>query len=130
MTETYEIYAVKYAEHAGRRLSENFIGGDPHDTSGQLDFFVWAIVGKGRTVLVDTGFNHEVAAQRNRTLTRLPREGLAMIGVDAGKIEDVIVTHLHYDHAGTLADFGNARFHLQDEEMACATGRLTSAPRV
>lgn len=123
MTETYEIYAVKYAEHKGRRLSENFIGGDPHDTSGQLDFFVWAIVGRSRTILVDTGFNHEVAAQRNRQLTRLPREGLAMLGIDAGRIEDVVITHLHYDHAGTLSDFGNARFHIQDEEVAYATGR-------
>src|SRR5260221_1557714 len=26
----YEIYAIKYAQHA-RRASENFIGGDPHD---------------------------------------------------------------------------------------------------
>ena len=44
-------------------------------------------------------------------------------GVDAGAVGDVIVTHLHYDHAGTLSDFPNARFHLQDSEMEYATGR-------
>ena len=123
MTETYEIYAVKYAEHRARKMSENFIGGDPHDTSGQLDFFVWAVVGKNRTFLVDTGFNHEVAAERNRKIDRLPREGLNLLGIDAGKIQDVIITHLHYDHAGTFSDFGNARLHIQDSEMAYATGR-------
>ncbi len=123
MTETYEIFAVKYAEHRNRRMSDCFIGGDPHDMSGALDFFVWLLRSPKRTILVDTGFNHEVAAQRGRTLTRLPREGLDMLGVDAAGIKDVILTHLHFDHAGTLSDFENARFHIQDTEMAYATGR-------
>ena len=38
-------------------------------------------------------------------------------------MQDVIVTHLHYDHAGTIADFPEARLHLQEAEMAYATGR-------
>ncbi len=44
-------------------------------------------------------------------------------GVDADDIKDVIVTHLHYDHAGNLDRFPKARFHLQDREMSYATGR-------
>ena len=35
---------------------------------------------------------------------------------------DVIITHLHYDHAGGLIEFPNAKFHLQESEMAYATG--------
>ena len=119
----YEIYAVKYGEVAERAMSENMIGGDPHDMSGQLDFYVWAVVGRSRTFLVDTGFNHETAVLRNRKLQRLPKEGLALVGVDAGAVRDVVITHLHNDHAGTLSDFPNARFHLQEQEMEYATGR-------
>jgi glyoxylase-like metal-dependent hydrolase (beta-lactamase superfamily II) len=37
-------------------------------------------------------------------------------------VEQVIVTHLHYDHAGTLSAFPRARFYLQAAEMAYATG--------
>ncbi len=118
----YEVYALKYGEVAERAMSENMIGGDPHDMSGQLDFYVWAVVGRNRTFIVDTGFNHETAAERGRKLQRLPREALALIGVDADAVRDVVVTHLHYDHAGTLTDFPNARFHLQEEEMGYATG--------
>ena len=33
------------------------------------------------------------------------------------------VSHLHYDHCGNYDTFPNARFHLQDIEMAYATGR-------
>lgn len=121
--DVYEIYAVKYGENTGRALSENFIGGDSNDHSGQLDYFVWAIVGRNGTYVVDTGFNHETAAARGRKIDRLPKEGLAAVGIDVNQVRDVIVTHLHYDHAGTLSDFPNARFHLQESEMAYATGR-------
>jgi len=30
---------------------------------------------------------------------------------------------MHYDHIGTFGDFPQARFHLQDDEMAFVTGR-------
>ena len=38
-------------------------------------------------------------------------------------MEDVVITHLHYDHVGNFDLFPRARFHLQDREMAYATGR-------
>ncbi len=46
-----------------------------------------------------------------------------MLDVDASDIEDVIITHMHYDHIGNFDLFPNTRFHLQDREMAFATGR-------
>ncbi len=45
-----------------------------------------------------------------------------MIGVDAESVEHVVVTHLHYDHAGNIDKFPKARFYLQEREMAYATG--------
>ena len=122
-SETYEVFAIRYGSRPERMRSENFIAGDPHDGPMALDYFVWAIVGAGRTVVVDTGFDYEEGKRRNRKIFRLPREGLEMIGVDAAKAEDVVVTHLHYDHAGTVDHFSNARFHLQEAEMVYATGR-------
>lgn len=119
---TYEVYAVKYAHHA-RKAGENFLGGDPHDGPMPIDFFVWAIVGEDRTFVVDTGFGRDMARKRQRELLRTPAEGLKLIGVNAGEVRDVIVTHMHYDHAGTLDDFPRARFHVQDREMAFCTGR-------
>ena len=121
--QSYEVFAIRYGSRPERRRSENFIAGDPHDGPMPLDYFVWAIVGASRTVLVDTGFDRAEGKRRERKILRLPREGLAMIGIDAAAAEDVIVTHLHYDHAGTVDHFPNARFHLQEAEMAYATGR-------
>jgi glyoxylase-like metal-dependent hydrolase (beta-lactamase superfamily II) len=123
----YEVYAVKYAHHE-RRASENFIGGDPHDGPMPLDYFVWLIRGEGREIVVDTGFSAATAARRRREHIRCPTEGLRSLDVDAGKIKDVVITHLHYDHVGNFDLFPAATFHLQDREMQYATGRHMAQP--
>ncbi len=124
MGSTYEIYALRYATMTPRTLHMNFLQPDPHDSAAQdLDYFVWLIRGNGRDILVDTGFNAEEASVRARKLTLNPVDALERFGVAASGIRDIIVTHLHYDHAGNLDRFPNARFHLQEHEMAYATGR-------
>ena len=42
----------------------------------------------------------------------------------------MIVTHLHYDHVGNFEIFPRATFHLQDREMAYATGRYMCHQRL
>jgi len=118
----YEVYAIKYAHHA-RRAGENFIGGDPHDGPMPLDYFVWLVRGNGRAVLVDTGFSSAVAAKRGRDHLRCPTAGLRLLGTDPAEVNDVVVTHLHYDHVGNFDLFPAATLHLQDLEMRYATGR-------
>lgn len=120
--DTYEVFAVKYAERDARR-PEHFLGGDPHDVPMSMDYFVWAIVGRDRTIVVDTGFDTLDATARNRRLLRTASEALKLVGVDAAAAPNVVLTHLHYDHVGGFDQFPNARFHLQDREMAFATGR-------
>jgi glyoxylase-like metal-dependent hydrolase (beta-lactamase superfamily II) len=118
----YEVYAIKYAHHM-RRASENFLGGDAHDGPMPLDYFVWLIRGDGHEIVVDTGFSKAMALKRGREHLRCPTEGLRMLGVDAAQVKDVIITHLHYDHAGNFDLFPAATLHLQDLEMNYATGR-------
>ena len=122
MSEQYEIFAIKYA-YLMRRSSDNFVGGDPHDTEMPLNYYVWVVRNAARTVVVDTGFNVEMARKRGRQIIHSVAEGLKTIGVTPESIDDVVITHLHYDHAGNLPLFNRARFHLQDREMAFATGR-------
>jgi len=124
---TYEVYALKYAERDARR-PEHFLGGDEHDVPMPMDYFIWAVVGADAMWVVDTGFGEPDAERRRRRLLRSPADALATIGIDASTVTDVILTHVHYDHAGGLAHFPNARFHLQDREMAFATGRHMTRP--
>lgn len=118
----YEVYAVRYAYH-DRGASENFLGGDVHNAPMPLDYFVWAIVGSEKTYVVDTGFNSKVGARRGRTVLHCPSAGLEMIGLDLSKVQDVIITHMHFDHCGNHHLFPQATFHVQDSEMAYVTGR-------
>lgn len=124
----YEVFAVRYATKAERFRVDNFIITDAHDTPMPIDFYLWVIRNHDRTIVVDTGFDHTEAERRGRTITRLPREGLSLLGVDASTVENVIVSHLHYDHAGTLDDFPKAKFHIQDQELNFATGRHMCEP--
>lgn len=126
-SEAYKVYAIRYAT-LQKRAAENFIGGDPHDGPMPMDYFVWVAISPGRTWVIDTGFNAAMARKRGREFLRCPTEGLKLLGVDAASVEDVIVTHLHYDHIGNFDLFPNARFHLQDREMAYATGRYMGNP--
>lgn len=121
MSDVYEIHAVKYA-HLMRKSSGNFLGGDPHDTDMPLDYFVWVIRNEHRTFLVDTGFDRAMAQQRGRILEHPIEEGLMALGIRPDTVQDVIITHMHYDHAGNNTLFPAARFHVQESEMAFATG--------
>ncbi len=120
--DTHEVYAIRYGHHE-RRAAENYIGGDPHDVAQPLDFYVWAIVGAHGTFVVDTGFDEAMAKKRNRQILKPVGEGLKAMGIAPDAVENVIVTHLHYDHTGNYELFPRARYHLQDCEMEYATGR-------
>ncbi len=123
----YDVFAIKYADRQAKRAN-HFIGGDPHDLPMPMDYFVWVITGAGRTVVVDSGFTAEVAAQRKRNHLRCPIDSLSMVGVDAKRVTDVILTHLHYDHVGNFHKFPQARFHLQEKEMQFVTGHHMRYP--
>jgi glyoxylase-like metal-dependent hydrolase (beta-lactamase superfamily II) len=119
----YEIYAVRYARKDDRRSSENFVGGDPADKPMPMDFFVWALVSQSRTVIIDTGFDEKAGQARGWAVSRPVGQGLKQIGIDPGSVRDVILTHMHWDHAGNHDLFPHARYHVQQREMHFCTGR-------
>ena len=118
----FEIYAIRYG-HLDRNAAANFIGGDEHDLPMPLDYFVWAIVGANKTYVMDTGFDAAMGAKRQRMLVRPVDEGLRAIGIEPAQVTDVIISHMHFDHAGNAGMFPQARYHVQDKEMAYCTGR-------
>jgi glyoxylase-like metal-dependent hydrolase (beta-lactamase superfamily II) len=123
----YEVFAIRYATREARR-ADHFIGGDPHDGPMPIDYFVWVVAGAGRVLLVDTGFTEETAARRKRQFLRCPIETLRQLEIDPDSVTDVVLTHLHYDHVGNFHKLPNARFHLQERELAFATGRHVRYP--
>lgn len=126
----YQLHAIKYGELRNRNRGEVFLGGDPHDAPIDMDYFLWVAIGPEGAVVIDTGFEEKTGTRRGRRYLRSPTEPLRALGVDPAAVKDVILTHMHYDHAGNLDLFPNARFHIQDAEMAFVTGRqMTHAPQ-
>ncbi|MFM0704418.1 N-acyl homoserine lactonase family protein [Paraburkholderia sediminicola] len=118
-----EVYAIRYAA-VDRIARDNFMAGnDIHDGMMQMHFFVWLIRAGDRLILVDTGFSEKSSVKRQRFFLKKPSETLHQLGVVPDQINDVILTHLHYDHAGDVRAYKNAIIHLQDAEMEYATGR-------
>lgn len=124
---TYSVHAIRYAARSGQRR-DHFLMGDEHEGPMPMDYFVWTIQGPDVQIAVDCGFTADVAAQRRREHLRCPVDALRLVGMEADSVQHVIITHLHYDHAGNLARFPKAHFHLQETEMQHACGRHMGDP--
>jgi glyoxylase-like metal-dependent hydrolase (beta-lactamase superfamily II) len=89
-----------------------------------LSYYIWVARRAEEVFLIDTGFTPEAAAASGgREYYIRPSEALSFFNINPATLENVIITHLHYDHAGTIADFTEAEFHLQEREAAYATGK-------
>jgi glyoxylase-like metal-dependent hydrolase (beta-lactamase superfamily II) len=123
--DVHEVYAVRYAEHA-RMRSENYIFGDPHDTMTAIAYYVWVIKGSHGIFVCDTGFDEKAAKEHGRKIIHPVGEGLQALGIVPDQVDHA--THMHWDHAGNYDLFPNARYHVQDTEMAYCTGRCMRHP--
>lgn len=118
----WEVHAVKYADRNARTRKDSFLFDDNHDQPHDMDYFIWVLRQRDEVVLVDTGYDQEEADRRGRPIRQHPAEALAPLGIAPENVSTIIVTHLHYDHAGGLRYFPNATIHIQAAEMAYATG--------
>ncbi len=121
------MYAVRYATRSGLR-GQHFHGitrdwDAPHETA----YFVWLAVSATQTVVVDAGIHPERAATVPEIAYRgSPPELLAELGIAPEQVDTLVLTHLHYDHTGTVALFPNARIVVQQAELDYWTGPLAA----
>jgi len=118
----YEVYAVRYATLSEFPVAALIKGADP---ARKLDIAmtVWLVKGNGRVVLVDSGFYREQFLKQWKPKDFIkPSEALAELGVKPEDVTDVIVTHMHWDHADGMDLFPNARVWLQKDEYTYYTG--------
>jgi glyoxylase-like metal-dependent hydrolase (beta-lactamase superfamily II) len=120
---SYEVYAIRYGTIPGFSLASLVAGGD---RSQRLDIplMVWLLKGSdGRVVLVDSGFSRENLVQQWKVqdFTR-PSDAVARAGVRPDEVTDIILTHMHWDHAGGTTLFPKARVWIQKAEYSYYTG--------
>jgi glyoxylase-like metal-dependent hydrolase (beta-lactamase superfamily II) len=117
----YEVYAIRYATIPDFRVAQLVKGADP---ARKLDIamIVWLVKGNGRNILVDSGFYREQFFKQWKVRDFMkPSEALAQLGLKPEEITDVVITHMHWDHADGMDLFPRARIWLQKDEYVYYT---------
>ncbi len=126
--ETYEVFALEYGRMDRSSRDFYLFSPDPHEAPRTIAYYLWVIRNENRTVVVDLGFDKRSGSDRGRVMLREPMDALASIGVKPEDVETVIITHMHYDHAGHAPQFPNATFVLQEKEVEWCTGKYMGYP--
>ena len=116
------IMAFRYAEQDLRPAGESFLDCSAAPAGTPFAFFFWAIVGP-QPIVVDCGFDVRTHKRDDIRLVAECGELLHRAGIDPADVQTVVLTHLHYDHAGCLDLFPNATFVVQSAEVQHCTGR-------
>ena len=118
----YEVYALRYATLPNFPVAELVAGADP---ARKLDIamLIWLIRGNGRNILVDSGFYHDRFFKdwQVKDFTK-PSDTLKALDLRPEDITDVVITHMHWDHADGMDLFPNARVWIQKDEVEYYTG--------
>ncbi|MBB3674707.1 N-acyl homoserine lactonase family protein [Modestobacter versicolor] len=120
---TWRVLAFAYGFRTGLR-GQHFLGHDerstePHPTA----YYVWLAVSDRHVVMVDAGIGRDRAATMpGMSYLGSPVELLAQVGVTPDQVDRAVLTHLHYDHTGTVADLPAATYVVQETEWQYWTG--------
>jgi glyoxylase-like metal-dependent hydrolase (beta-lactamase superfamily II) len=123
----YEVFAVKYAVIPDFRVS-GLVAGADKDRKMDIAMMVWLVRGNGHTILVDSGFYREQFFRQWKVTDFVkPSEAIARVGLKPDDVTDVIVTHMHWDHADGMDLFPKAKVWIQKEELEYYAGSAWQA---
>jgi glyoxylase-like metal-dependent hydrolase (beta-lactamase superfamily II) len=118
--QTWSLHVLEYAR-SHQQPWVDLVSGMARDGAVDLPFSFCLARAEGRVVLVDTGFMQEGTSSFSRKFgvpnwvspVRMLREA----GVAAAEVTDIVLTHCHFDHMGSVAEFPNAMIHIQKSEL-------------
>ncbi|OZC45271.1 N-acyl homoserine lactonase family protein [Rhodococcus sp. WWJCD1] len=116
--ELWRVFAVQYATRTALRSTHFHYhdnrGGEPHPTA----YYVWLALSQTDTVLIDAGLAPSTAeGMQGLDYFGSPLEIIGGLGIAPGDIDLCVLTHLHYDHTGVVADLPRARYVVQRREL-------------
>jgi glyoxylase-like metal-dependent hydrolase (beta-lactamase superfamily II) len=112
----YEVFALKYAGPFVRPASMVTWFRDL-DKTVLINYYIFAIRGGGKTIIVDCGCAPQLARDRNLAGYVNPVDVLKRIDIDAQKVKHLVATHIHFDHISGIELFPQADIFLQEKEF-------------
>ncbi|MCX6616919.1 MAG: N-acyl homoserine lactonase family protein, partial [Acidobacteria bacterium] len=78
----------------------------------------------GRNILVDSGFYHNQLFRQYPVIDYVkPTDALKRLGIKPDDITDLVITHMHADHADGVELFPKARIWIQKDELEYYAGK-------
>jgi len=133
MSQNWDLFVIEYAR-SHQQPWVNLVSGMAGDGNVDLPFSFMLARHGDRNVLIDTGFMQD---ERSSGFSRKfgipnwisPVRMLSEIGVAAEAITDIVITHAHFDHMGSIAEFPNARIIIQKSELLSWYEAIALPPR-
>jgi glyoxylase-like metal-dependent hydrolase (beta-lactamase superfamily II) len=129
----WQVHVIEYARSKNQPWVD-LVSGMYHEGVMDLPFsFILAQRGD-RNVLVDTGFMQD---DRSPGFSRKfaiptwisPLRMLSEMNIAADAISDIFITHAHFDHMGSIAEFPKARIYFQKSELMSWYEAIALPPR-
>ncbi|HJZ66778.1 MAG TPA: N-acyl homoserine lactonase family protein [Blastocatellia bacterium] len=122
-TPTYKVYAISYAVIPDFPVASLVAGAD-RTRKLDIQMMVWLLKGSnGANILVDSGFYRDKFFRQWKVKDFVkPSEAISKVGLKPEDINDLIITHMHWDHADGMDLFPKARVWIQQDEYAYYTG--------
>lgn len=117
----WDVYVIEYAKSKDQPVATLIQGAYDQGTIDLPFAFVLARSGD-RNILVDCGFMKEgngvaVAEKFGIPNWISPVTMIGEMGVTAEAVTDIVLSHAHFDHMGSVEKFPNAQLHLQKREL-------------
>lgn len=123
---SWEVYALKWAgplTSSGALLLWN----QNWDQQVKREYFIWCLLGPDGPVVVDSGVSPDGREGRELPNYVSPAEMLSRIGVEAGEVRHLVLTHMHWDHASGVSLFPRAQVYVQRAERDFWAGHPAAA---
>ena len=125
----YEVYAVRYASIPDFAVN-GLVAGAEAGRKMEIAMMVWLVRGNGHTILVDSGFYRDQFFKQWHVNDFVkPSDAVRKAGVAPEDITDVIVTHMHWDHADGMDLFPKAKIWIQKDELEYYAGTAWQSRR-
>jgi glyoxylase-like metal-dependent hydrolase (beta-lactamase superfamily II) len=133
MSRNWDLFVIEYAR-SHQQPWVDLVSGMYEDGRVDLPFSFMLAQRGDRNVLIDTGFMQD---ERSSGFARKfgipnwisPVRMLSEIGVAADRITDIVITHAHFDHMGSIAEFPNAQIIIQKSELLSWYEAIALPPR-
>jgi glyoxylase-like metal-dependent hydrolase (beta-lactamase superfamily II) len=128
-------YSIWVLEYARAPDVPAFILVHGREGRASLPYSLTVLQSDEHTVLVDTGYlddgrAHELAVADGITQWTDPVDVLGTIGVAPADVDHVLLTHLHYDHVGSITAFPRAVAWVQGRELSEWIWALSLPPKM